>query len=158
MLVELGVVEQRYRAVLEVLDEGVPVTDVARRYGVARQTVHGWLRRYANEGGLGGLADRSSRPESCPHQMLPEVEARIVGLRRAHPSWGPPRLRRAPGRRPGQDADPGCPPEHRERRHLSLVPPADVGPDQAAPEVRHRLADCHQRPSVSECGSPWPAS
>ena len=39
MLVELGVVEQRYPAVLEVLS-GVTVTDVARRYGVARQTVH----------------------------------------------------------------------------------------------------------------------
>jgi DNA invertase Pin-like site-specific DNA recombinase len=38
--VELGVAEQRYRAVLEVLDEGASVTDVARRYGVARQTVH----------------------------------------------------------------------------------------------------------------------
>jgi transposase InsO family protein len=92
VLVELGVVEQRYRAVLEVLDEGSSVTDVARRYGVARQTVHEWLRRYANQGGLGGLADRSSRPESCPHQMLPEVEARIVGLRRAHPAWGPSRI------------------------------------------------------------------
>ena len=41
MLVELGVAEQRYRAVLEVLDEGATVTDVARRYGVARQTVQG---------------------------------------------------------------------------------------------------------------------
>ena len=92
MLVELGVVEQRYRAVLEVLDEGVPVTDVARRYGVARQTVHGWLRRYANGGGLAGLAERSSRPETCPHQMLPVTEARIVGLRRAHPAWGPSRI------------------------------------------------------------------
>ena len=30
-LVELGVVEQRYRAVLEVLDEGVPVIVVARK-------------------------------------------------------------------------------------------------------------------------------
>jgi len=40
VLVELGVVEQRYRAVLEVLEEGAPVTEVARRYGVARQTVH----------------------------------------------------------------------------------------------------------------------
>jgi transposase InsO family protein len=93
VLVELGVVEQRYRAVLEVLDEGVPVTVVARRYGVARQTVHEWLRRYANDGGLGGLADRSSRPVSCPHQMPPEVEARIVGVRREHPGWGPSRVR-----------------------------------------------------------------
>ena len=40
VLVELGVVEQRYRAVLEVLEDGAPVTEVARRYGVARQTVH----------------------------------------------------------------------------------------------------------------------
>ena len=69
MLVELGVTEQRYRAVLEVLDEGAGVTDVARRYGVARQTVHGWLRRYVNQGGLTGLVDRSSRSQVCPHQM-----------------------------------------------------------------------------------------
>ena len=81
-------VEQRYQAVLEVLNDGATVTDVARRYGVARQTVHEWLRRYAAEG-LAGLADRSSRPLSCPHQMAPVVEARIVELRRAHPGWGP---------------------------------------------------------------------
>jgi transposase-like protein len=61
MLVELGVVERRYRAVLEVLD-GAEVTGVARRYGVARQTLHGWLRRYAAEGGIANLADRLKRP------------------------------------------------------------------------------------------------
>jgi transposase InsO family protein len=92
VLVELGVVEQRYRAVLEVLDEGVPVTVVARRYGVARQTVHQWLRRYASDGGLGGLADRSSKPDSCPHQMPAVIEARIVAVRREHPAWGPSRI------------------------------------------------------------------
>ena len=87
MLVELRLVEQRYQAVLEVL-AGATVTDVARRYGVARQTVHGWLRRYGSDG-LAGLADRSSKPRSCPHQTPAEVEARIVELRRAHPGWGP---------------------------------------------------------------------
>jgi transposase InsO family protein len=92
VLVELGVAEQRYRAVLEVLDEGASVTDVARRYGVARQTVHGWLRRYAGEGGLAGLVDRSSRPGSCPHQMSAVVEAQVVRLRREHPAWGPSRI------------------------------------------------------------------
>jgi len=88
MLVELGLVEQRYQAVLEVLNDGATVSDVARRYGVARQTVHEWLRRYASDG-LGGLADRTSRPLSCPHQMVPVVEARVVEMRRAHPGWGP---------------------------------------------------------------------
>ena len=47
MLAELGAVEQRYRAVLEVLEEGVSVTEAARRHGVVRQTVHEWLARYA---------------------------------------------------------------------------------------------------------------
>jgi transposase-like protein len=86
VLVELGLVEQRHKAVMEVLDRAT-VTDVAMRNGVVRQTVHDWVRRYANDG-LAGLADRSSKPEWCPHQMLPAVEARIVELRRAHPAWG----------------------------------------------------------------------
>jgi transposase InsO family protein len=87
MLVELGLVEQRYQAVLEVLGDGAAVTDVARRFGVARQTVHAWLRAYA-AGGLGALADHSSRPLSCPHQMSAQVEARIIAMRTAHPGWG----------------------------------------------------------------------
>ena len=63
MLVELNVVEQRYQAVLEVLHQGATVTDVARRNGVTRQTVHSWLRRYASQG-LAGLADGSAKPRA----------------------------------------------------------------------------------------------
>ncbi len=95
MLVELGVIEQRSKAVFEVLD-GASVTEVARRYGVCRQTVHDWLRRYANHG-FAGLVDRSSKPSSCPHQMPIFVEARIVTLRREHPAWGPDRIAYALG-------------------------------------------------------------
>ena len=80
--------EQRLRAVLEVLNDGASVSAVARRYGVARQTVHRWLRKYAS-GGLQALADGSSRPATCPHQMEPELEVWIVEMRRAHPTWGP---------------------------------------------------------------------
>ena len=39
-MVELGLVEQRHQAVLEVLNEGVPITEVAARFGVTRQSVH----------------------------------------------------------------------------------------------------------------------
>ena len=66
MLVELGLVEQRFKAVLEVLEQAASVTDVARRYGVGRQSVHRWLRLYSEEG-LSGLADRSHRPWLVPH-------------------------------------------------------------------------------------------
>ena len=88
MLVVLGVVEQRHAAVLEVLVDGAPVTEVACRYGVTRQTLHRWLRRYAKDG-LPGLVDRPPTPRSCPHQMDPQVEAAVVAMRRAHPGWGP---------------------------------------------------------------------
>ncbi|MEE8488986.1 MAG: IS481 family transposase [Acidimicrobiia bacterium] len=88
MLVVVSVVEQRYLAVREVLDSGATVLDVARRYGVDRRTVHRWLVRYGSEG-MAGLGDRSSKPDSCPHQIPPEVEALIVSMRRVHPGWGP---------------------------------------------------------------------
>jgi transposase-like protein len=52
VLMELNRVEQRFRAVQEVLD-GVLVTEVARRNQVSRQTVHRWLRRYAEGEGPG---------------------------------------------------------------------------------------------------------
>jgi transposase len=87
VLVELGLVEQRYQAVLEAL-AGVSVTKVAARFGVTRQSVHRWLRRYAAQG-LAGLVYGSTVPGSCPHQMPAAVEARIVALRREHPGWGP---------------------------------------------------------------------
>lgn len=58
MLVELSVVDQRYQAVLAVIRDRVPVTEVATRFGVSRQAVHRWLRWYEDQG-LAGLADRS---------------------------------------------------------------------------------------------------
>ena len=64
------------------------MTEVARRYGVVRRTVHEWCA-VGGFYGLAGLADRSSRPQTGPHQMPAEIEVRIVELRRAHPSWGP---------------------------------------------------------------------
>ena len=89
---ELSVVEQRYQAVLAVIEDGLSVTEVAAKVGVSRQTVHSWLSRYG-QGGLEALADRSHRALSCPHRMPAAVEVRLVELREAHPAWGPDRLR-----------------------------------------------------------------
>jgi transposase len=85
------VAKQRYQAVLAVIGEGSTVTEVAGRWGVSRQSVHAWLARY-EAAGLDGLADRSRRPASCPHQMDPQVEARVLELRRVHRSWGARRI------------------------------------------------------------------
>ena len=91
MLVELSVMEQRYQAVLAVVQDGWKVVEVARRLGVSRQSVHIWISRYEH-GGLAALADRSHRPASCPHQIPAALEAVICELRRQHPGWGPRRI------------------------------------------------------------------
>src|ERR1022692_4439327 len=69
----------------------VPVTEVAERYGVSRQSLRAWLRRYRDEG-PSGLADRSHRVRQHPWQIPAEVESAVCELRRAHPKWGPKRL------------------------------------------------------------------
>ena len=95
--------EQRYDAVLAVIREGRTVKDVAAAVGVSRQTLHAWLARY-EDAGLAGLADRSHRPLSCPHQMPAEVEAVVLELRRVRRTWGPRRIAFEVSRRPGMSA------------------------------------------------------
>ena len=53
--------------------------------------MHAWLRHYGDYG-LEGLADRSHKPKSMPHQMTAHVEAAVLELRREHRAWGPRRL------------------------------------------------------------------
>jgi transposase InsO family protein len=91
MFMELSVQEQKYQAVLAVLSDGRSVSEVAGQWGVSRQSLHRWLRRY-EDFGLGGLEPRSRRPVSCPHQMSGVLEAQILEMRRAHPGWGPRRI------------------------------------------------------------------
>jgi transposase InsO family protein len=89
-LIELSVVEQRYRAVLAV-ERGEPKNVVAAQFGVSRQTLHTWLARF-RKSGLGGLMDRSHRPARCSHQASVQVETWVCEMRREHPRWGPRRI------------------------------------------------------------------
>jgi transposase InsO family protein len=91
VLVELTKMEQRYDAVLAVIRDGFSVKEVADKFGVSRQSVHTWLAHY-EQGGLPALEDRSHRPLHSPLQMAPALEARVVELRRVHPTWGHIRL------------------------------------------------------------------
>jgi transposase len=117
VLVELSVMEQRYQAVLAVVQDGWKVVEVAERLGVTRQTIHNWIARY-EEGGLAALTDHSRRPNSCPHQTSAEVEALICELRREHPGWGPRRIEHQLARRgvepvPGRSSIYRCLKRHR---------------------------------------------
>src|SRR4051794_41657312 len=82
--------EQRYRAVLEV-HAGIPVTEVAERFGVSRQAVHRWIGWYRDHG-LDGLAGGSRPPPTSTAQTPAAAEAGICVLRRTHPAFGAPRI------------------------------------------------------------------
>ena len=113
-------VEHRYRAVMEVLD-GSPVSEVAVRYGVSRQSVYAWRARYA-AGGIDGLRDVSRRPRTSPSRLPAEVEALVCELRRAHPRWGARRIAFEVAQR-GTDRPPSRATVHRVLERNGMVVP-----------------------------------
>ncbi len=90
-LVVLSIVERRLDAVRAVLG-GADVVEVAAACSVHRATLHRWVSRYLTDQ-LAGLADRSHRPVSCPHQVTSQVEVVVAEMRRKHPRWGSRRIR-----------------------------------------------------------------
>ena len=67
--------------VSRVIEDGRPVAHVAKELGVSRQCAHRWVARFRAEGEA-GLGDRPSRPHRCPRRTSPEVEQRVLQLRR----------------------------------------------------------------------------
>src|ERR1051326_5413707 len=129
---ELSVTEQRYKAVLAVIAEGRTVTQVARDWNVARQTLHVWLEHYEAEG-LEGLANRSHRPARCPHQMAPAVEVQLLEMRRAKPYWGARRLALERGRKGVEPAPTSI--ADRRARHRGRDANVVVSDDEDRPVV-----------------------
>jgi transposase InsO family protein len=111
-------VEQRYRAVPEVLD-GSPVAEVAVRYGVSRQAIYTWKAKHA-AGGIDALKEASRRPRTSPNRVPAEVEALACEMRRAHPRWGARRIAFELGQA-GVSAPPSRATVHRLRVRNGLV-------------------------------------
>jgi len=73
---EKTIVDLREEAVL-LIEEGLSISAVARRYAVTRPTLYEWLKRYRNEG-VKGLEDRSRAPHSNPRRTSESIEARLI--------------------------------------------------------------------------------
>jgi transposase InsO family protein len=85
--------ESRRELVELALVAGSNMSELCRRFGVARKTAYKWLRRYRAVG-VSGLEDQSRRPKSSPHRTSAAVEDQVVQLRTAHRAWGGRKLRR----------------------------------------------------------------
>src|ERR1700730_12582175 len=60
---------------------------LCRQFQISPPTAYKWLARFARDGPA-GLVDRSRRPHHSPTRTSAEVEANVIALRDAHPTWG----------------------------------------------------------------------
>jgi transposase InsO family protein len=82
------------------LGHGERMSDLCREYGISRKTGDKFKARFERLG-LAGLEDRSRAPRVIPHKTPPELEELIIAERRAHPSWGPRKIKDVLERRLG---------------------------------------------------------
>jgi putative transposase len=89
---ETCAMDERMRFVVAMERQEEPLAALCRRFGVSRKSGYKWLERYRAEG-LAGLADRSRAPLRHPQEVSRAVAERCLLVRRAHPTWGPVKVR-----------------------------------------------------------------
>ena len=80
----------RKSVVQEAQVKGIKPT--ARHFGIARNTVRDWLRRFETEGNK-GLEDKRKGPNNIPHKTSKEEEKKVLEARNQAPCYGARRLK-----------------------------------------------------------------
>jgi putative transposase len=78
---------ERQKFVKVVLSGRWTMTETCQRFGISRQTGYEVMARHA-ERGMAGLSDASRAPRTHPNQSPPEIEAAVLRVRKARPTWG----------------------------------------------------------------------
>jgi transposase InsO family protein len=121
---EVSMSEARREFVRLAQQEGANRRELCRRFGIHPDTGYKWLSRW--QAGERDLADRSRRPHGSPWRSSPELEARVVAVRAAHPAWGARKIAHVL-RREGLAA-PAVSTVHAILTRHGLVMPAQGGP------------------------------
>ena len=70
----------------------IGIKPACRKYGLHRDTLRKWLRRYQETPARSALLDHSRRPHHCPHQTPPDLEQLVLQKRAQAPCCGAARL------------------------------------------------------------------
>ena len=89
---ETCAVEERMRFVVMVQKHEESFASICRRFGVSRRIGYKWLARFEEEG-VAGLLDHSRAPLHHPQTIAERIAERCLEVRRAHPTWGPVKVR-----------------------------------------------------------------
>jgi putative transposase len=84
--------DQRVAFIADWLRNEWTMTELAERYQISRKTAYKWVDRYDADREH-GLADRSRAPKMHGRAMANDLRDAVLALRRAHPRWGPKKLR-----------------------------------------------------------------
>jgi putative transposase len=89
---ETCAMEERMRFVDAVVDNAESFAALCRQFGVSRKTGYKWLERYEAEG-VEGLKERPRAPLHHPQAIATALAEQCLAVRRAHPSWGPVKIK-----------------------------------------------------------------
>jgi transposase InsO family protein len=89
---ETCVVDERVRFIAALREAEEPFAVICERFEISRKTGYKWLARY-EEGGPAALVDGEPVPRRCRHATPGAVVNAVVEARKAHPFWGPKKLR-----------------------------------------------------------------
>jgi len=136
----LSIMESR-REFVRLAEQGaVSIAELCRRFGISRQTGFEYLRRY-REHGEAGLQDRSRRPLTSPRRSAEGIEAQVIEVRQAHPSWGGRKIARRL-RDLGVAGVPAASTVGAVLRRHGLVEPGESG--------KHRAFERFERPAPND--------
>ena len=88
---ECKCMDERLRFIARLL-EGEKMAPLCREFGISRVTGYKLFNRYKTCG-LDALNDRSRRPYRHANRLPYQVERTILGIKKAHPSRGAPKIR-----------------------------------------------------------------
>ena len=80
-------VNERVKFVAAAQSGRFTMTELCEQFGISRKTGYKLIDRYDADGPE-GLRDRSRAPRTHPNQTSCELEAAILRVRKAHPTWG----------------------------------------------------------------------
>jgi transposase InsO family protein len=92
------VADEKLQFIAACLREPRNMTGLCEAFGISRQWGYELLRRYEAEG-VAGLKPRSRAPDQHGQATDDAIQAALIELRCAHPTWGPKKLRAALARR-----------------------------------------------------------
>lgn len=95
-------VNERMKFVVAMQKKDLTMTEACRQFGISRQAGYDLMAKFARQG-ADGFRDQSRAPRSHPNQTPPAVEAEVLRVRKAYPTWGSKKIlwkmeREQPGR------------------------------------------------------------